>query len=315
MNPFRKFIQAIQRLVKFYRTGGFYSEPLLRNRVYLYLTFLFPRIGRWRIMSNMTFFNGSFGGRELCNIDRSFFVNIEQFEEACIDFRNANLESLGSQNLAELGWMQLEFLDHITSRYIQTFESKFLKTKCWNSQIPNTGKYFRLPSSEYPYWSFEYQSWQQEAFLEIVTHPQLIEILKERFGDKYYIYSIINLISFDSRESHSVQRFHRDHDDVNTLVLFIYWTSPSGGGTEFVRGSHLTSDISNLAVVDKVQGMPGSSFIMDVSGIHRGGKPVGAPRCVSWIRFSNKRINPASFYDGQINFIERFDELLKGRVT
>lgn len=312
MNPIRNFIQAIKRLAKFYRTGGFYNEPLLLNRVSLYLIFLFPRIGSWQIMSNTTFFNGSLDGRELCNLDRSFFVNIEQFEEACIDFRNANLESLGSKHLAELGWMQLDFLDTITSKYVQTFESKFLQTKCWNSQIPNTGKYFRLPSSEYPYWSFEYQSWQQQAFIEIVTHPQLIEIFTERFGDKYYIYSIINLISFDSSKSHSVQRFHRDHDDVNSLALFIYWTSPPGGGTEFLRGSHLTSNISDLAVVDKVQGTPGSSFMIDVSGIHRGGKPLGAPRCVSWIRFSSNRVNPASFFDGQINFVNQYMELVHG---
>ena len=315
MNSIRKFIHVARRLVRFYRMGGFYGDPLLLNRAFLYLIFLFPSIGSWRIVSNTDFFNGLVDGSELCNVDRSFFASIEQFEEACIDFRNANLESLGPKRLAQCGWMQLEFLDHITSRYIQTFESKFLQTKCWNSQIPNTGKYFGFPSSKYPYWSFEYQSWQCQAFSEIVNHPQLVKILTARFGDRYHIYSIINLISFDSSESHSVQRFHRDHDDINTLVLFIYWTSPSGGGTEFLRGSHLTSNISNLAVVDKVQGVPGSSFIMDVSGIHRGGKPVGAPRCVSWIRFSDKQVNPAAFYDGQINFIEQFDEILKGRVT
>lgn len=312
MNLIRKYIQAIRRLLRFYSSGGFYREPLLLNRLYLSLIFLFPRVGGWKITRKMTFFNESLNGRDLCNVDRSFFSSTRHFEEACIDFRNANLGSLGPKFLTERGWMQLEFLDHVTSKYIQTFEFSFLQTKCWNSQIPNTGDQFGLPSSEYPYWSFEYKSWQTEAFREIVTHPLLKKVLTDRFGKNYNIYSIINLISFDSNRSHSVQRFHRDHDDLDSLVLFIYWTSPVGGGTEFVRGSHLTYDITTDSVIDKVQGASGSSFLMDVSGIHRGGKPSGAPRCVSWIRFSSNRVNQASFYDGQINFVNQYRELIHG---
>lgn len=98
------------------------------------------------------------------------------------------------------------------------------------------------------------------------------------------------------------QDFHRDVDDWRFLKLFIYLTDvdEGSGAHVYVRGSHLSgfrlkSDVYTDASLEArygegaataVVGRPGTTFMADTLGVHRGGRPVTRPRLILQVQYS-----------------------------
>lgn len=139
--------------------------------------------------------------------------------------------------------------------------------------------------------------------LSAVNDPELLSLAATYLGCKPTLSSLGVRWSFpngDGRED--VQAWHRDCDDWRSIKVFTYLTEvrPTSGPHVYVRGSHSTraalrnERFTSEALTAKfgedcllsVVGPPGTTFVADVAGIHRGVPPQREARLILQAQYS-----------------------------
>jgi hypothetical protein len=139
--------------------------------------------------------------------------------------------------------------------------------------------------------------------LEAANREDILSIAREYIGARPLISATRIDCTFPSGDGPvDVQRFHRDYDDWRFFKLFIYLTDTDveEGPHEFVRTSHrysgrwranffspdyITRQYGPDAVA-RVCGPPGTSFVADTWGIHRGSVPRNRLRVLFQVTYS-----------------------------
>ena len=139
-----------------------------------------------------------------------------------------------------------------------------------------------------PYYDHALACYDQET---VVLCPELLETalgyvdVAERYLEQEpVLYSMNMWWAFPGGPVQSVtQEFHRDPDDVKFLAMFFLLTDCSTDGVhEFKAGTQEGGEMSRIVTVAD---RPGTIFLADTRGFHRGPKPVSSGRLAAWARF------------------------------
>lgn len=139
--------------------------------------------------------------------------------------------------------------------------------------------------------------------LAAVNDPSLLGLAGAYLGCKPTLSSLGVRWSFPRGEGvEDVQQWHRDCDDWRTVKVFVYLTEVDAGAGphEYVRGTHTSRATlrnesfkpESLAArfgadsVATVCGPPGTTFVGDVAGVHRGVPPRQSARLMLQVQYS-----------------------------
>jgi hypothetical protein len=137
----------------------------------------------------------------------------------------------------------------------------------------------------------------------LLNAPRSLRIAADYLGCKPTLSSVGVRWTFPGAAgSAGFQSFHRDVDDWRFIKVFVYLNpvDEGCGPHMYVRGSHLTGfgltarpyEASELRArygdesLLTVTGPPGTTFVADTLGIHRGGRPSERPRLMLQIQYS-----------------------------
>ena len=161
---------------------------------------------------------------------------------------------------------------------------KHLSTKKrWNNHVKQDGVE-PGPDPSSTCWSME----------DVITAPLLLEqanvflpLAREYLDAPPQLYSVNAFTTYPRQGPTQVdiQEFHRDEDDVKFLVLFVYLTpvlTTDDGPHEYKLGTH---EGKSDGPTVKVIGWPGTMFLADTRGLHRGVRPTVHPRTLAWVRW------------------------------
>ena len=317
------FIKAARRKINSYRRWiwiGSLDKFSFKNKFYLSLIFFFSNIIFSKINRISFFFNknlvDSFNNYEFMVLVKN--SNTKYFMSKSFDIRINKLRNNSSLfwNLYNQGFYKLDNKYNLDKNLCNDFVSKCMNSRCYNSHISLESEVYDFPSDKYLYWSLKYQSWQKPYIQKILNNDIVSKILTDYFNDyNYFIYSINTLISLPSRNLNtSVINYHRDHDDIEFLTLFIYWTdtSKNNGSIRYIPQSQLhnlnLNDLKNQNFY--LEASAGEMYFIDTFGLHSGNENLTNPRVVTWIRFSKNRITNSSFYDGELQNVNIYQNLL-----
>ena len=145
---------------------------------------------------------------------------------------------------------------------------------------------------------------------EILIKNKVIEIAKKYLLSKnIFINSINTMLSKPSKIEHGVFKLHRDHDSMNSITFFLYWTGTdkNNGSTALLPGSHIFKHDKRFSKVytdnmslKYLEGKPGTIYAVDTWAWHKGNKNITSPRLVTWIRLSSA---PSQVYFKDKNYI------------
>jgi hypothetical protein len=141
------------------------------------------------------------------------------------------------------------------------------------------------------------------GLLQMVNAPEILDLAEGYLGCRPTLSSLGVRWTFPvPLPPARFQEFHRDIDDWRFIKLLVYLTpvTEAAGPHEYVLGSHLGSfgprakaygrrelvaryGASNVVAV---LGEPGTAFVGDTIGIHRGGTPVSEPRLLLLAQYS-----------------------------
>ena len=130
--------------------------------------------------------------------------------------------------------------------------------------------------------------------MELANHPRLLALAGSYLGCAPTISTIGIRWSRPSRQTATVQSFHRDPDDWKMVKFFTYLTDVAEGTGPhvFIAGSHREKPplyarrYSDEEVADKygekafitIEGRRGTMFLADTSGVHKGAAALKGPR-------------------------------------
>jgi hypothetical protein len=312
INTIRKVYEKINSYNSWVNIGALRHASLI-EKIKLTILYFYPKI----VLSNNKFilyiFKDKFYG--ILNFEdfltlKNTFVSKQDFEKrACnvrINKKNANNNSKLSNTIHLKGFYKLPDAYNFSEQICKEFVKKALAEKCYNSHIPLQANLLSIPNSDFLYWSMMYDVWQEKYIKNLFNLPNLKNIVFDYFGSAdFKIYSINTLISFPSSNCNtSVTNFHRDHDDIEFLTIFIYWTTTTkdNGSIRFVPESHLNLDFSDSSELNYInlEAKQGSVFLIDTFGLHAGNSSLLNPRFVTWVRMSKNSVTQKSFYDGDV---------------
>ncbi len=138
---------------------------------------------------------------------------------------------------------------------------------------------------------------QAPHLMDIANHPLVLAVAERILGCKPTLDNLACWWYFDQRATaKGFQRFHRDLDTPRFFKLFVYLSDvdAESGAHVFVRGSHRSNRLMVRRYIDDdevvqqygadsrvvVSGAPGTTFLVDTSGVHKGGLPGTRPRLV-----------------------------------
>ena len=177
------------------------------------------------------------------------------------------------------------------------------------------------PSGAYKSYGYDIQL-NNPTLLNLCLNPKLLKIAEIYLGCIPNIDSINTFVTLPKKESFT-HEFHRDLNNLNQLVVFIYWTKTSftNGSFQYIKFTHKPSNnLINLLKQKKsvfsddfdkffktttpgygrcneyrkifkndivsTFGSEGKIVACDPFGLHRG-TSVNEPRIVTWIRYGN----------------------------
>ena len=145
---------------------------------------------------------------------------------------------------------------------------------------------------------------------ELLIKNKVIEIAKKYLLTKnIFINSINTMLSKPSNIKHGVLKLHRDHDSMNSITFFLYWTETDryNGSTALLPGSHIFKHDKRFPKVytdnmslKYLNGKPGTIYAVDTWAWHKGNENITSPRLVTWIRLSAA---PSQVYYKDKNYI------------
>jgi hypothetical protein len=308
----RKTYEKINSYFSWVNIGALRQASLF-EKIKLTIIYFFPKIVSSKNKLILFIFKNKFYGfvnfSEFYTLINGLFTTQHLEEIACnvrINKKKSHSESIISKNLYLNGFYKLPDMYNFSENICKEFVKKSLENKCYNSHIPLQANLLSIPNSNYLYWSMRYEVWQEKYIKNLLNSPNLKNILLDYFGSSdFKIYSINTLISIPSSNCNtSVTKFHRDHDDIEFLTIFIYWTSTTkdDGSIRYVPESHLDLDCdcsSELNFIN-LEAKEGSVFLIDTFGLHAGNSNLLKPRVVTWVRLSKNSITHTSFYDGDV---------------
>tara|TARA_A100001015_G_scaffold200770_1_gene224173 strand:+ start:3420 stop:4343 length:924 start_codon:yes stop_codon:yes gene_type:complete len=134
---------------------------------------------------------------------------------------------------------------------------------------------------------------------EILIKNKVIKIAKKYLlSENIFINSINTMLSKPSNKRHGVLKLHRDHDSMNSITFFLYWTETDryNGSTALLPGSHIFKHDKRFSKVytDNIslkylEGKPGTIYAVDTWAWHKGNENITSPRLVTWIRLSSAK--------------------------
>jgi len=205
----------------------------------------------------------------------------------------------------------------------------FRARKCFNGQVPNQGDGVRRTVEECVAARFNHGSYPLAEVLtaphliELANRQELLDLVENYIGCTPTLYSVNAFWAFPKapRARHTVQTYHRDHDDFRfcTVFLFLTETKPEDGAHYLIKGSHrkemveqaiaraaqkggkapptvesmFDEDHGNMneacdqlftSEIELVTAKPGEAVIEDTYAIHKGDIPK-TPRLVVWLRY------------------------------
>ncbi len=144
-----------------------------------------------------------------------------------------------------------------------------------------------------------------EEIMNVVNNEKLTNLLKLYFGCNFkldWIWSWWSNVE-SSKDIIGPQLFHRDYESLNFVKLFIYLTDVNGldGSHQVIKKSHninkfhkierysdsqIYSQFDKKKDVHTIDGVAGTSFLVNSYAIHRGLKPLKCERLVLCYLFS-----------------------------
>lgn len=156
-----------------------------------------------------------------------------------------------------------------------------------------------------------------------ILDKSLFDILYGYFGKKYYLDSIQAWWSIgSSAQPQEAEFFHRDNDSIKFIKLFVYLTKVDmdTGPHVFISGSHsedlclINQRYSDgevpISKAKYITGDPGSAFLVNTFGLHKGLKPTSGNRLLLQFRFSIHR----TVFESKIKILatdKNFDKHMK----
>jgi hypothetical protein len=138
--------------------------------------------------------------------------------------------------------------------------------------------------------------------LRLANHPVLLHLAAAYLGCKPTLSSIGIRWSFPGPGRVDIQSFHRDTDDWRFLKCFLYLTEVDSlsGPHQYVAGSHKRKGAGRIRLYSQetvqdrygeqsirtVLGPPGTCFMADTWGLHRGAVPSAKPRLMLQLQYS-----------------------------
>jgi len=227
------------------------------------------------------------------------------------DLKNKNCTTIEARLLKSEGYVNLSNTFSLEKNFIENFKSQLNKNHAFNSHRPiHSDLKKKKPNDNYNYWSYLPDEKNLINFYgHILQNSKLKLILEDYFKFKPDLYSICTMLSKPSDKLNAVTNLHRDYDDENFLVLFIYWTdvSENNGATYFLKQSHFKEDIDNKNGI-YLDGKAGSVYLANTFALHSGNKNLKNDRVVTWFRFG-KRPNLVNFVDKDYLFNNLYEEM------
>lgn len=143
-----------------------------------------------------------------------------------------------------------------------------------------------------------------QEVVEIANDPDVLAIVSDYLGCRPTIDDVLAWWSLPGRPApREEQFFHRDNDSIRFVKLFIYLSDvdEDSGPHVFVRGSHRTNDLLQLARrysdeeveaagiagdMVKITGPFGTTLLEDTYGLHKGALPKDKLRLMLQVRYT-----------------------------
>ena len=312
-------MNKIKRLIKFIKISyfDFNKKESLRSKILYYI--LLNKINKkialnlYKIFKYDNIFEND---TQFKNLLKKFYSTDEELTKNGLEFHNIANKSIKTktQEAKELyikGYHDFTTNLNLESDFINSFKINLYNLKGFNSQVPLSSNLKKINVSEkYNYFSFDPSEPSLKIFYKKIFHNKKLKIIVDDYlGYKAKLYSINTMITTKSTDFHSVTNLHRDFDDDNFLTLFVYWTdtNENNGSTYYIPGTHLnnSSDINKGLYLE---GLAGTSFLLNTFALHSGNKKITSDRIVTWFRFG-RRTNLVHFVDKGYLHNKYYDEL------
>ncbi len=159
--------------------------------------------------------------------------------------------------------------------------------------------------------------------MQVMNRPDVLRVAQEYLGCQPTISGLRIDWSCPATGTGYVQRFHRDYDDWKIVKLFIYLSDvdDTSGPHEFVATSHKRSGQLRAIPYEqrdlertygrerlvRVVGPPGTSFMVDTWGIHKGNVPLTRTRMMLQIQYSIFPVLKFAYNPVSISLPPQFD--------
>ena len=227
----------------------------------------------------------------------------------------------GDKIINEIDRNSFALIDKVDDELVEKGKKYFLNQKyLFNSHVVRTSETVsKIETSKFlndekcNYGSFNIDTTINCPVLkEIIKKSKLIEIAKRYLlSENIFINSINTMLSKPSKIKHGVLKLHRDHDSMNSITFFLYWTDTSfkNGSTALLPGSHIYKHdkrfskfyTDNLSL-KYLEGDQGTVFAVDTWAWHKGNESIETPRLVTWMRLSSV---PSQVYFKDKNYINK----------